>query len=168
MPAIPDKDARGASTVVIERLGSKGDGQVRIDGDWVSVPRTLPGEEVRIAVNGDKAKLLEIVTPSPERQSPVCPHYASCGSCSLQHLADGPYRAFKQSLVINALKSRGLEQHVEEVWVTPPGTRRRISLAARRTKSGVQLGFHSRRSHDIVDINTCPVASPEITRKMWP
>ncbi len=166
MPAIPDPDARSASTVVIERLGSKGDGQVRIDGDWVSVPRTLPGEEVRIAVNGDKAKLLEIVTPSPERQSPVCPHYASCGSCSLQHLADGPYRAFKQSLVINALKSRGLEQHVEEVWVTPPGTRRRISLAARRTKSGVQLGFHSRRSHDIVDINTCPVASPEITRKI--
>ena len=65
MPAIPDPDARGASTVVIERLGSKGDGQVRIDGDWVSVPQTLPGEEVRIAVDGDRGRLLEIVTPSP-------------------------------------------------------------------------------------------------------
>ena len=166
MPAIPDADARGASTVVIERLGSKGDGQVRIDGTWISVPRTLPGEEVRIAFDGDQARLLEIVTPSPDRMIPVCPHFDRCGSCSLQHLSDGPYRTFKQSLVINALKSRGLEPHVEDTWVTPPGTRRRMSLAARRTKAGVQLGFHSRRSHDIVDISTCPVASPEITRKL--
>jgi len=166
MPAIPDADARGASTVVIERLGSKGDGQVRIDGDWISVPQTLPGEEVRIAVEKDRGRLLEIVTPSPDRQVPACPHFAQCGSCSLQHLADGPYQAFKRSLVVNALKSRGLEPHVEDIWVTPPGTRRRMSLAARRTKTGVQLGFHARRSHDIVDISTCPVASPEITRKL--
>jgi 23S rRNA (uracil1939-C5)-methyltransferase len=166
MPAIPDPDARSASTVVIERLGSKGDGQVRIDGNWISVPQTLPGEEVRIAIDGDRARLLELVTPSPDRMTPACPHFSTCGSCSLQHLADGPYRAFKRSLVVGALKSRGLEPHVEDIWVTPLGTRRRISLAARRTKAGVQLGFHSRRSHDIVDITTCPVASPEIIRKL--
>jgi 23S rRNA (uracil1939-C5)-methyltransferase len=166
MPAIPEPDARGASTVVIERLGSKGDGQVKVDGDWISVPQTLPGEEVRIVIEGNRARLIEVVTPSPDRMIPPCPHFANCGGCSLQHLSEGPYRAFKRSLVINALKSRGLEPHVEEAWITPPGTRRRIGLAARRTKTGVQLGFHSRRSHDIVDIKTCPVASPEIMRKI--
>ena len=166
MPAIPEPNARRNSSVVIERLGSKGDGQVRIDGEWVSVPRALPGEEVRIAVEGDRARLLEVVTPSPDRQIPPCPHYSACGGCSLQHLAEGPYRAFKRALVVNALKARGLEPVVEDTWVTPPGSRRRVTLAARRTKTALQLGFHARRSHDIVDITACPVASPEIVRKL--
>lgn len=166
MPANPDQDARRSSSVVIERLGSKGDGQVRIDDEWVSVPQALPGEEVRIIVEGDRARLVEIVTPSPDRKLPSCPHFGACGGCSLQHLADEPYRVFKRNLVVNALKSRGLEPPVEETWVTPPGSRRRITLAARRTKAGVQLGFHSRRSQDIVDIQACPVASPDIVRKL--
>jgi 23S rRNA (uracil1939-C5)-methyltransferase len=165
MTAIPEQDAR-KSGMIIERLGSKGDGQLRIDGDWVSVAGALPGEEVRIAVSGDRGKLLEITRPSRDRITPPCPHFKMCGGCSLQHLADAPYRAFKRSLVVNALKSRGLEPDVEETWVTSPGSRRRVTLAARRTKAGVLLGFHSRRSDDIVDIHTCPVASPEITRKL--
>ena len=170
MSAIPEPDARRGSSVVIERLGSKGDGQVRIDGEWVSVPRALPGEEVQIALEDGRARLIRVVTPSPDRVAPPCPHFGqgpgTCGGCSLQHLAEAPYRAFKRSLVVNALKSRGLEPAVEETWITPPGSRRRITLAARRTKTGVQLGFHSRRSHDIVDIQACFVASPEIVRKL--
>ena len=166
MPAMPTPNDRSGGTVVIERLGSKGDGQVKIDGEWVSVAGALPGEDVRIAVDGERARLLQVVTPSPDRAIPPCPHFGSCGGCSLQHLADAPYRAFKRSLVINALRARGLEPPVEETWVTSPGARRRITLAARRTKTGVQLGFHSRRSHDIVDIKACPVASPDIVRKL--
>jgi len=166
MPAMPEPDARAGGTMVIERLGSKGDGQLRINGEWVSVPQALPGEEVRIAVDGDRARLLEVVTPSPDRQVPACPHFGPCGGCSLQHLSDAPYRAFKRNLVINALRSRGLEAEVEDTWVTPPGSRRRITLAARRTKAGVRLGFHARRSHDIVDIHACPIAAPDIVRKL--
>ena len=166
MPAIPESNARHAGSVVIERLGSKGEGKVRIDGDWVSVPGTLPGEEVRIAMDGDRARLIEVVTPSPDRQVPACPHYSTCDGCSLQHLAEGPYRTFKRSLVVGALKSHGLEPPVEETWITPPGSRRRMTLAARRTRTGVQLGFPARRSGDIVDITTCPVAAPDIIRKL--
>jgi tRNA/tmRNA/rRNA uracil-C5-methylase (TrmA/RlmC/RlmD family) len=70
-------DARGASTVVIERLGSKGDGQVRIDGDWVSVPhRYCLAKKSASLSTKDKVKLLEIVTPSPDRQVPACPHFS--------------------------------------------------------------------------------------------
>ncbi|MEZ6012109.1 MAG: class I SAM-dependent RNA methyltransferase [Hyphomonas sp.] len=167
MPAIPETGARQGGNVVIERLGSKGDGQVRIDGEWVSVSRALPGEEVRIAPeSAERARLVEVVKPSPDRVTPPCPHFGTCGGCNLQHLAPGPYAAFKRELVVHALKSRGLEPPVEETWVTPPGSRRRITLAARRTKTGVQLGFHRRRSDDIVDIHACPVASPDIVRKL--
>ena len=170
MSAIPEPDARRDSTIVIERLGSKGDGQVRIDGEWVSVPRALPGEEVRIRLEGTRARLVEVLTPSPDRVAPPCPHFGqgphTCGGCSLQHLADGPYRAFKRTLVAGALKARGLEAAVEDTWVTPPGSRRRIVLAARRTRTGVQLGFHARRSDDIVDIRACPITAPDIVRKL--
>ena len=109
MPAIPETGARQGGNVVIERLGSKGDGQVRIDGEWVSVSRALPGEEVRIAPeSAERARLVEVVKPSPDRVTPPCPHFGTCGGCNLQHLAPGPYAAFKRELVVHALKSRGL------------------------------------------------------------
>ena len=166
MPAIPEPDARPGDAVTVERLGVKGDGEVRIDGDWVPVPGALPGEQVRIAVEGPRARLLEIVTPSPDRATPPCPHFGVCGGCRLQHMAEGACRTFKRSLVVNALKAQGLEPEVEETWVSSPGSRRRIPLVARRSQTGVRLGYHSRSSHDIVDIATCPVASPDITRKI--
>ncbi|MCA8900048.1 MAG: class I SAM-dependent RNA methyltransferase [Hyphomonas sp.] len=162
-----DSDAhKTGETVTIERLGSKGEGQVQIDGRWVSVPLALPGETVRIAREGDRGRLVELVAPSTDRAEPPCLHYGTCGGCSLQHLKEAPYRAFKRNLVVQALKSRGLSAHVEETWITPPGSRRRITLAARMTKQGVRLGFHRRRSDDIVDISECPVAMPDIARKL--
>ncbi|MEZ5945878.1 MAG: hypothetical protein R3C13_08525 [Hyphomonas sp.] len=163
-----DSDARNAGDLVtIERLGSKGDGQVRDGDEWISVALALPGEKVRIAPDGkQRAKLLEVVTPSPDRAKPACRHFGKCGGCGLQHLGEPAYKAFKRGLIVQALKSRGLEAPVEETWVTPPGSRRRVTFAARMTKQGLRFGFHARRSDDIIDISECPVSSPDIVRKI--
>jgi 23S rRNA (uracil1939-C5)-methyltransferase len=51
---------------------------------------------------------------------------------------------------------------------TAPGERRRMDLAARRTRDGVVLGLHRQRSTEVVDLSTCLVLHPNLVRLMPP
>ncbi|MCB9962616.1 MAG: class I SAM-dependent RNA methyltransferase [Hyphomonas sp.] len=162
-----NSDARNTGVpVTIERLGSKGDGQARVGENWVSVPLALPGEEVRIERDGESGKVLEVLRASPDRAEAPCRHFDTCGACCLQHFSGSTYRHFKRDMIVQALKAQGLETQVEDPWLTPPGSRRRIRLAAQMSKEGLHLGYDARRSDRIVDIEECAVASPEIVRKL--
>lgn len=160
MTSPPPPPAATARSLTIDHIGAQGDGRAREEGQWVSVPLTLPGERVRVTGAGDRLKLEGIVTASPERAVPACRHLGRCGGCSLQHLAPAPYAAFKRELILRSLKARGLEADVAEAWVTPAGSRRRASFAAQRRGKEITLGFHARRSHEVVALEECPVIRP--------
>jgi 23S rRNA (uracil1939-C5)-methyltransferase len=147
----------------IEKLGTEGAGLARRAGRSVLVPDALPGERVRIRLDGDAATVLERYTDAPHRVAPPCRHFGACGGCVLQHLAPSPYAAFKATLIQGALSRHGLgETKMAAVAVSPPRSRRRAALAARRIGSGVVLGFRGRASHRIVDLAQCPVLLPAL------
>jgi 23S rRNA (uracil1939-C5)-methyltransferase len=154
--------------VEIVRLGAQGDGVADGPQGPIFVPFTLPGERVTIAVEPetDRGDLLEVLAPSPERIEPVCPHFGLCGGCALQHMEEGAYLRWKRDQVIAALRSRGLDAKVEEVRPVPLGSRRRAGLALDRGKTGVALGYHRARSHELIDITVCPVLSPRIVARL--
>ena len=153
-------------TVTIDHLGAQGDGRVR-DGDgWLSVAFALPGEKARVKRNADRADLMALETRSADRAEPLCPHFGTCGGCTLQHLKEAPYRAFKREQLVRALKARGLEADVAEAWVTPPRSRRRVTFSAERQGGALVFGFHARRSHQLVDIDACFVASARILQQL--
>ncbi|SON54746.1 23S rRNA (uracil(1939)-C(5))-methyltransferase RlmD [Hartmannibacter diazotrophicus] len=155
-----------AETLTIERLGAQGDGIATLDGQPVYVPFTLPGETVAVELDGERGDLLDVVTPSPDRIAPACRHYTDCGGCSLQHLGPAAYTAFKQDLVRAAFASRGLNPEISEPIIVPSGSRRRVTLAARRNGHRLLFGFHGRKSHRIVPIDECPVARPAIVKAL--
>src|SRR5512134_4086766 len=148
--------------VEIAHLGARGDGVAEAADGPIYVPFALPGERVRIAVEPgeDRADLLAVLKPSPDRIEPVCPHFGVCGGCALQHLEHGAYLEWKRAKVVEALRSRGLDTQVEKVRPVPLGSRRRASLALGRGKDGTRLGYRRARSHQLIDINVCPVLSP--------
>ena len=92
MPALQDPPASGPRSLTIESVGAQGDGRAQENGVWVNVPFTLAGETVRVDGAGERLKLLEVVTPSPERAKPACKHFGACGGCTLQHMAPAPLR----------------------------------------------------------------------------
>jgi 23S rRNA (uracil1939-C5)-methyltransferase len=51
---------------------------------------------------------------------------------------------------------------------TAPGERRRMDLAARRTRDGVVLGLYRQRSKEVVDLGTCLVLHPTLVGLMPP
>ena len=55
----------------------------------------------------------------------ICPHFGTCGGCSLQDLAPDAYRAKKRDAVVTALKRAGVDATVEEPVIVPPRSRRR-------------------------------------------
>lgn len=158
MPASPAP----ARTLTIDHVGAQGDGRAREGERWVSVPFTLPGEDVQVSGEGDRLMLERVPSPSPDRIAPACRHFTRCGGCTLQHMAPAPYAAFKRDLIVRSLKARGLEADVASAWVTPPASRRRAAFTARKSGKTTTLGFHARKSHDLIALEECPVLRPAI------
>jgi len=152
--------------VTIERLGAGGDGVA--ENGALFVPFTLPGERARVEIepDGKHARLVELIEPSKERVEPICRHFGTCGGCALQHLELAAYLRWKQEQVVTTLRARGLDAEVEEVRAVPAGSRRRASFALERNREGLALGYKRVRSHELVNIETCPVLSPKIVASM--
>lgn len=149
--------------VTIERLGHLGHGiAAQPDTGPVFVAGVLPGEVVEGTLDGDKLADPKILTPSPDRVKPPCRHARTCGGCQLQHASDPFVARWKQHVVETALAGQGLTASFKPLHTSPPQTRRRATLSAKRTKSGVLLGFHGRASDTITAIPDCLLLHPSL------
>jgi 23S rRNA (uracil1939-C5)-methyltransferase len=146
----------------ILRLGHRGDGVADGPDGPLYAAFALPGETVAGARDGERLTVARIETPAPERIAPVCRHFGVCGGCALQHASDALLAGWKTAQVAAALAQQGLEAPIRPIHVSPPGARRRVTLAARRTKKGALVGFHGRADEAIVPVADCAVADPAI------
>lgn len=148
--------------LTIERLGHRGDGIAQGPEGQVFVPQTLPGEVVEGDQAGDQLLNTRILTPSPNRIRPPCPHARTCGGCLMQHAADPFVADWKLGIVAGALAGQGLDSPLRPIKTSPPRSRRRATLTARRTKGGALIGFHARASETLVAIPNCQLLHPAI------
>lgn len=146
--------------VVITRLGAKGDGIAETSAGPVFVPYGLPGERVLIERDGARGRLVQILTPSQEREEPFCPYFGTCGGCATQHLREGTYRAWKHGIVSHGLSQARIGQDVQPLVDAHGEGRRRLTLHVRYLEGSVATGYMAARSHHIIEIADCPVAVP--------
>jgi 23S rRNA (uracil1939-C5)-methyltransferase len=169
----------------ITALSHAGEGIGRAEGRALFVPFALPGETVRAAIveekkNFARARLLEIVTPSPERVTPRCPHYftplsdaagagegpevgLACGGCQLQHLAYPAQLRFKQQTVIEQLRKVGgfADPPVRPTLPAPEPFNYRNHAQFALTPEG-RLGFRAAASQRIVPVTECHLLAPPL------
>ncbi len=96
----------------IERFAHRGEAIGHLDGLVVFVVGAIPGEEVVVDIFQRKpdylrGRLLEVVTPSPDRTVPPCPYFGVCGGCQLQHVTYNRQLALKQAVVSDQLRRLG-------------------------------------------------------------
>jgi 23S rRNA (uracil1939-C5)-methyltransferase len=144
--------------LTIARLGHRGDGIA----EGIYAPGTLPGEEVEGELQGDTLTGIKILTPSAARVRPPCAHARTCGGCLMQHASDETVAAWKTGVVAGALEGQGIETEILPILTSPPRSRRRATLAARRTKGGVLMGFHLRASETIAPVPQCQLLHPDL------
>jgi 23S rRNA (uracil1939-C5)-methyltransferase len=160
----------------ITDLTHDGRGVARRDGKAVFVSGALPGERVmaeQTAKNRhfDEAKALEVLDASPDRVTPRCPHFGTCGGCVLQHLDEARQIEAKQRVLLENLERIG---HVTPWAVLPPltgaawGYRRKGRFSVRRVnkKDKTLVGFREQDPRFVADLSECHTVIPGIGTKI--
>ena len=154
-------------TVSIEKLVHGGSGLGRVDGRVWLVPFTAPGDVVEARPIREKPGLVEgelvrVVEPGAGRVKPRCAVFGRCGGCQVQHLAYDRQVAVKSEVLVETLQRLGkIEPPAPEVVTGEPwGYRARVELHGERG----HVGFFARASHDVVEVDGCPIARPEVSR----
>jgi len=150
--------------LTIDHVGHFGDGAAMTNGASVYVPYALGGEVVDVLPSPghpDRRMLAHVVTPSPQRIEPFCPHFGTCGGCAIQHWQPDNYRNWKRQLVIDTLNHAGITCDVHELIDAHGTGRRRMTLHARQSQQDVlRVGFAAAGRHEIIAIDHCPILDP--------
>ena len=116
-------------------------------GKVIFVPYAIPGERVRVEIIEEKerwarARLLEVLTPSPDRVAPPCPHFGPdrCSGCQWQHIAYPRQAELKREIVADQLQRLGrlTDPPVADVVAfADPAASRKASSSSSNTAIGV-------------------------------
>ena len=152
-------------TVKIIDLGTTGEGIGKIDGYALFVKDTVIGDVVQVKIMKAKknyafAKLIEVVTPSPNRVEPPCPVARNCGGCQLQAMSYKEQLRFKTDKVYNNIKRiGGIEDFEMEPIIgmeEPFYYRNKAQFPVGQNKEGkIVTGFYAGRTHSIIGIDRC-------------
>ena len=168
--------SEGASVCLdVKGLDVHGDGVARgPEGLVVFVAGGVPGDRVQAVITQRagsyaRARVVEVLTPSPHRVQPPCPVVGRCGGCPLMTLAYPEQLERKRELVRQALQRLGpAPAGGWEVLPTigmehPWAYRNRAQFpVAGDGRGGVVLGFYRRGTHEVVPVDRCAVAHPTV------
>lgn len=158
----------------IESLSHGGRGIAKLNGKVTFIDNALPGETVKFKYlktqkQWDEGQATEIINSSPERTEPVCPHYAQCGGCSLQHLKSQSQLKLKQDTLLEQLHHfAGLEPQAILDPITGPTehyrTKARLGARYVHKKASVLVGFREKFSHFVTDMQQCPILNSQVDK----
>jgi 23S rRNA (uracil1939-C5)-methyltransferase len=159
-------------------------------GRVLFVPFAIPGEKVRVEVvemhdRWARARLLEVLVPSPHRVEPPCPYFGPghCGGCHLQHIGYDAQAEFKQQVLADQLARVGGLRHIrildmiaaEEPWhyrnhvILSPIHRDPVTLhdaEPGQVPAQSRVGFLSADGHMVFPVEKCLVAD-RLIDEVW-
>ena len=183
-PAEKRKLRRGdVLELVMEKIADRGKCLAYHNGQVVFVPHTLAGERVKVQVlkrrrKFAEARLLSVLESSPNRTTPRCRYFGSCGGCTLQHVAYSQQLKDKHQLIREVMTRQAdlpeLEIRAPLGVTVPYGYRNKMefSFSAHRWLSREEinsdtlydksfaLGLHPPGNFaKVLDINECHLQS---------
>lgn len=132
----------------------------KIDNKNVFIPFAVPGEKLEIEITKsyrdyDEAKIVNVLEASPKRVQPACPLYQKCGGCNLMHIDYEFQTELKKQILAELMERAGVAvPQIQTVSGSPLGYRSRFQLH--------DGGMEGRGSNEVVPIDCCLVAVPEI------
>jgi 23S rRNA (uracil1939-C5)-methyltransferase len=159
-------------TIDLEAMTYGGDALGRLDGKAIFVEGGIAGERVQAEIVEDRsrfarARVVDIVAPSPDRVRPRCPHFGfeegACGGCHWQHIDYAAQLRFKADIVREQLRRIGRIENAPVLETIPsPDVWAYRNHAQFSVAPDGRLGFQATRSHRVVPIDECHVVQPPI------
>jgi tRNA/tmRNA/rRNA uracil-C5-methylase (TrmA/RlmC/RlmD family) len=164
-------------SLTIHDLAFGGEGVGRIDEFVVFVPFVIVGETVEVEItevkkNFARAKLLRVVTPSPERVAPECRYFTQCGGCQYQHIDYPAQLRFKHKQIADLFERVGkISRDVVAPVIpcpSPYGYRNRIMIRSQWNGPAkkLEIGFIRADNNFVVDIEECKIAEPALNEQI--
>ena len=169
--------------LAVEKLIYGGDGLARLPADEhgrgkaVFLPFVAEDEQVEAGLVEEKpgfarARVTEILKPSPDRVEPACPYFTRCGGCHYQHLSYEGQLAAKLSILRETLRRTAKLEWSGEIRTdaSPPWEYRNRTRLRMRTSPEFAVGYNRFGSAELEPVETCPISSPLIQRgigTMW-
>ncbi len=154
----------------LDSLAVGGEAVGRHEGMAVFAMFGCPGDEAEVEITEvaprfARGVVRRVVTPSPDRVKPPCPHFGECGGCQWQHISYQAQVRHKTAMVRDAVSRIGGLSDVEigEAWGMddPWLYRGRAEYRAAPGADGqVALGFARHHSHQIVPLTECRLQHP--------
>jgi len=153
-------------SIVIEDIGSNGEGVGRIKGITVFVDNGVPGDKLNIKIEVLKknyaiGRIIEILKPSQDRKSPECPEAELCGGCQIQHIDYIAQLRLKTNMVKAATERIG---KLENVLIhdtlgmdIPKQYRNKAQFPVAVMDGKAIVGFYKKGSHEIVNTESCHI-----------
>jgi tRNA/tmRNA/rRNA uracil-C5-methylase (TrmA/RlmC/RlmD family) len=147
------------------------------DSFVVFVPFVLTGETVAVEITEVKkkfarAKLLRVITPSPDRVEPQCKFFGACGGCQYQHIRYAAQLPMKQKQIADLFEHIGKISRAVVAPVlpcpAPYGYRNRIMIRSQWNGPAQKLviGFIRTDNKFVEDIDECKIAEPALNEQI--
>lgn len=160
--------------VTIEDIGVNGEGIGRVNGYTLFIKDAVIGDVVEAKVmkakkNYGYARLMQIITPSPDRVEPKCPFARKCGGCQIQEMSYEKQLEFKNKKIRGNLERIGgfspdvLDKVMEPIigMEEPFYYRNKAQFPFGTDKDGNPVtGFYAGRTHDIIANTDCALGVP--------
>lgn len=154
-------------TAEIVDLGHKGEAIGKVDGFTVFIDGALRGDKVKVKIQKSKknyavGELLEILEPSPDRVEPRCAITGICGGCTIMSMDYQKQLELKQKLIHENLTRIGKIENPNLKPIigmqNPYNYRNKAQYPIGiNTKGEIEIGFYKKRSHDIIEFDTCHI-----------
>ena len=146
-------------------MGVDGEGIGHVDGCTLFVKDALIGDVIKAKVmkmkkNYGYARLMEILSPSPDRVEPKCAFHKQCGGCQIQALSYEKQLEYKKKKVLNNLTRIGGLENLPEFDLIgmeePYCYRNKAQFPFGTDKNGeIVTGFYAGRTHSIISNTKC-------------
>ena len=156
-------------TLKCEKLLFGGFGMARTeDQGVVFIDGLLPGETGEVEQTGKRGGIpffntVKVTEPSSERREPPCQWFGQCGGCNWLHIEYPAQLKAKRAIFDDAMTRIGkfAEYPEPEMFSGAEfGYRCRVQFHVNAEQESV--GFFRRRSHDIINIDSCPLLSDKL------
>lgn len=179
------------AVVTIEDIGVNGEGIGKVDGYTLFIKDAIIGDVVEAKLMKGKknygyAKLMKVITPSPDRVEARCEFARKCGGCQIQEMSYAKQLEFKADKVRGNLERIGgfSEEQLDIVMKPIIGmdepfcyrNKAQFPVGYRKVKEDVDksakkvdlrtvsaepiTGFYASRTHDIIPNTDCALGVP--------
>jgi len=155
--------------VAVEKIVPNGFGLAFAENLTVFVALAVAGERLRVKIYQLKGKtafaeIVEIIEPSANRIEPKCVYFGRCGGCNFQQIDYETSLETKVGIIRDCLSRIGKIDWTAEIPIIPSPksynyrARAAWHIDTRRRK----IGYFQRNSHQVIDVETCPILTPEL------